>query len=69
MDSGCEGCAISPRGQHEALSNIRTIAKKYAIENEKTVAIYKEGFEYRYCDAEVAINSAYAVIEMLSKHN
>lgn len=67
--SSCEGCLTSNRGQQEALSLIRSEAKKYAISNEKTVAIYKEGFEYRYCEAEYAIANGYHISEMVSQYN
>jgi hypothetical protein len=68
MSYGCEGCLISNQGQHELLSKVRTNAKKYAIENEKTVAIYKEGFEFFYIDEEKARELNYPVIEIVSKH-
>lgn len=64
--NGCEGCFISARGQQEQLEQIRTQAKKYAIENEKTVAIYKEGFQYRFIEADKA--GGLIIIEIVSQY-
>ena len=61
---GCDNCDTSPSGQAIALTNIRAAAKKYAIENEKTMAVYKEGYEYRYCEYSVAVANGYAILEM-----
>lgn len=68
MSDGCEGCSISGRGQNEALTITRARAKKFAIDNEKTVAIYKEGFEFYYCEYDVARQNGYQIIEVVSKH-
>lgn len=64
--NGCEGCFISARGQQEQLEQVRNAAKQYAIANEKTMAIYKEGFEYRF----IEIDKAYGliVIEIVSQY-
>jgi hypothetical protein len=66
MSDGCEGCYISNKGQNELLEATRTKAKQYAVEQKKTVAIYREGYEFRYCDAE--ISTGLAIIELVSQH-
>ena len=63
---GCEGCLISAKGQAQTLDAVRAEAKKYAIENETTVAIYKEGNDYRYTSAETAVRAGIPVLEYLS---
>ena len=68
MSGGCDGCLISGKGQNESLDVLRSQAKKYAVENEKTVAIYKEGFEFRFIEAEKASELGYPVVEIISKH-
>jgi hypothetical protein len=66
--SGCEGCFQSAKGMQEQLSITRSKAKQYAKEEQKTVAIYREGFDFRYCDEEVARREGYDIVEILSKH-
>lgn len=53
--TGCEGCFQSAKGLQMAYEKIKAEAIKYSKENGKTVAIYKEGFEWFYCTAELAI--------------
>lgn len=63
---GCASCFTSPAGQNHALQNIRAEAKKYATTHEKAVAIYKEGFDFKFCEAEVAIAGGIPYFEILS---
>jgi hypothetical protein len=65
---GCDGCLVSNKGQQQNLQQVLDDGKKYAIENEKTVAIYKEGLDYKYCDAATAYANNYPIIKILSKH-
>lgn len=69
MSEGCEGCSISPRGQDSQLEQARKKAKDYVKEKQVAVAIYKEGFEWRFCEAGAAINGGYPIREIISEHN
>jgi hypothetical protein len=64
----CEGCITSSRGQQEALNIILKQAKDYARENQITVAIYKEGLEYKIIEAGAAITGGYYIIDMVSPY-
>lgn len=66
---GCENCLQTKKGQDEALSNILFEAKQYATENNISVAIYQEGYEYFFTDAEQAIKYQYNIRSVLSKHS
>lgn len=68
MSDGCEGCYISNQGQAELLQITRTKAKKYAVEKEKTVAIYREGYEFLFCFAEIAVGGNYNIVEFVSQY-
>lgn len=67
--SGCEGCYIGPKGMNQQLEQIRQEAKAYALKNNFTVAIYKEGFEYYYGKAEDIIAGGLTVLEFVSGNN
>lgn len=54
---------------HEQLEIIKSEARKYADKEKKAVAIYREGYEYRYCVASVALANGWLIVEILSKHN
>jgi hypothetical protein len=64
----CEGCITSSRGQQEALNIILKQAKDYAKENNITVAVYKEGLEYKFIEAGAAITGGYQIIDMVSQY-
>lgn len=64
--SGCEGCLVSNRGQQEQYQTTKQEAIKYAKQQNQTVALYKEGYDYRYCIAEVAGSAGYQILEYLS---
>ncbi len=65
----CEGCHISVKGQAINLEDIRTQAKNYAKDNNTTVAIYKEGTEYQFTRADIAISTGLPVVEYISQHH
>lgn len=67
--SGCEGCYIGAKGQSQRLEQIRKEAKAYAVENNISVGIYKEAFEYFYGDAAALIAAGKPVMEVISGHN
>lgn len=62
----CEGCHISGAGQNQALQNVIQQAKTYAKQNDKTVAVYKEGFEYFFKEAGAAIAEGIPVVQFIS---
>jgi hypothetical protein len=65
--STCEGCFISAKGQARELETVRQAAKKYAVENGKTVAIYKEGQDYSFIEAGSA--AGLYILEYVSQFN
>ncbi len=65
--SSCEGCFTSAKGQSIQLDVIRSQAKSYAIETEKTMAIYKEGYEYFYSEASAATTAGKNIMEFISE--
>lgn len=64
----CEGCQLSVKGQSRSLDTIKAEAKKYAIEHQKTVAIYKEANEYLFIEAGEATRLNLPIMEYISKH-
>jgi len=67
--SGCEGCIVSAKGQSMQLDQVKQEAKQYATENNKTMAIYKEGNDYCYIEAGEAVRNGLPVMEFISQHN
>lgn len=65
---GCEGCLTSNKAQQQELERVRKEAKEYAVQNNQTMAIYKEGNEFRHLDAREAIARGYPVVEFVSQH-
>lgn len=65
--STCEGCFLSAKGQAAELSRIIKEAKNYAVQNQTTVAVYKEGNEYRYIAAASA--AGLPVLQYVSQYN
>jgi len=51
------------------LENVKQQAKAYAVDQKQTMAVYKEGNEYKYAEAGFAIRSGYYVLEFISQHN
>lgn len=67
--NGCEGCYSSPEGQDTALDTATKQAREYAKENKTAVAIYKEGFEYKYIEAGLAFAGNYPICNIVSQYN
>jgi hypothetical protein len=67
--SGCEGCFQSIRGQQEELNIISAKAREYAQEIQEPVAVYKEGYEYKYTRASFAIEQHYLIVQVVSFHS
>ena len=65
---GCEQCLISRQAQQEQYTITLQKAKRYAKENNKQVAIYKEAYEYHFIDAEIAIREQYPITEIISQY-
>lgn len=64
---GC--CGIGSDDLNEDFDVMRILAIQTAQDEKKTLAIYKEGKEYKYCDAGHAIEQCYDIIEILSQHH
>lgn len=65
----CEGCLVSNRGQQEQLNTVIAKAKEYAKEISSPVAIYKEGYEYFYTKADIAIDGHYNIVCVVSQYS
>ena len=68
MPSPCPTCRPKKTKIVFDINKARNEAKKLAIENEKTFAIYKTGNALSYTDADNAREKGYTVIEFLSYH-
>lgn len=66
MSESCPACFTTVKGQQQELAQVRVKAKQYAVENEKMVAIYREGYEFRFMVAEKAIETGLHIIEYVS---
>ena len=66
---GCDGCLGTPKGCQELLEITRSKAKTYAVEEKKTVAIFREGFEFLFCEYSVAVENGYPIIQLVSQHS
>jgi hypothetical protein len=64
----CEGCHLSGKGQDAALTAAIDNARNYAKQNQTSVAVYKEGNDYHFIDAQQAIQQGYPIIQILSKY-
>jgi hypothetical protein len=67
--SGCEGCFISQKAMNESLQKVRIEAKKFAIDSQVTVAIYKEAFTFSYMEVNKAMELHYNIIEVVSMYD
>jgi hypothetical protein len=67
--SGCEGCLTTNKGQNEELQKAKQEAKQYAINNDVSMAVYKEGYEYKYIRADEAIAGGFLIVAFVSKYN
>lgn len=63
---GCDGCLTSAKGQNQQLETVKNEARKYAIQTEQTMAVYKEGTDYFYTEAGEAIARGLPVMEFVS---
>lgn len=68
MSVGCEGCLVSGKGQQQEYQTVKQEAINYAKEQQQTVVLYKEGYEYRYCTEPVARENGYPIMEYISQH-
>lgn len=68
---GCPGCFASVKGQQEQFEKVKTRAIVYAKENNKAVAIFKEGDDFKFIDAFEAYARGYgpAIREVVSAHH
>jgi hypothetical protein len=66
--SGCGGNCLPVKAKSVQLEEVKQEAKQYAIQHQKTVAIYKEGNDYFFAEAEFAHQSGYAIVQYIS-HN
>lgn len=64
--NGCEGCFQSAKGMQETYSVIRAKAIKWSNDNQKSVALYQEGYEVLYMDAETAVKCGKVVKEIIT---
>lgn len=69
MMEGCEQCLVSAEGQQRQYSTILETAKKDAKSTKKDMAIYKEGHEYFYCEAQKAFEAGYPIQEVVSQYS
>ncbi len=69
MNGGCEGCATSGESQDIAFASAVVKAKIYAEEHKTAVAIYKEGFEYKFIDAARAIRGNFPIRNIISQYS
>jgi hypothetical protein len=65
----CPGCGEGVRGELLQLDNIIKQAQAYAKEKKIPVAIYKEGGEYKFCEAFTAYQNHYPVTRVVSEYN
>lgn len=64
----CDGCNTTVAADRQKFEQTRKKAKQYAIEVQKDMAIYKEGYEYDYIQADIAISDGYLVVDIVSYH-
>lgn len=64
----CDGCNITVAADRQRFEQTRKEAKQYAIQVSKDMAIYKEGYEYRYIQADIAISDGYLIVDTVSYH-
>jgi hypothetical protein len=68
MSESCPGCLTSTKGMQIEFEKVKTKAQAYVKENQISVAIYQEGFEFRFIHADIATAGSYRIREILSKH-
>lgn len=68
MPTPCINCRLNKKRVFFDIEKARIAAKKLAIQNEKTYAIYQEGKAISYTDADTARASNFNIIEFLSQY-
>lgn len=63
---GCGNCLQSPEGIARQYGSNKTQAADYVRNNRVSVAIYREGFEFRFVELRVAVAQQYPIVEVLS---
>lgn len=63
---GCSNCLQSPEGIIRQLESVKKQAAKYVQKEKTSVAIYREGFEFRFCELRNAIAGSYPIAEVIS---
>jgi uncharacterized FlgJ-related protein len=68
MPTPCPSCRLNKKRIFFDIEKAVIEAKKLAIENEQTYAVYKEGKSVSYTDAATAAANGYTIIQMVSKY-
>ena len=68
MPTPCINCRLNKKRIFFDIEKARIEAKKLAIKNEKTYAIYQEGKAISYTDADTAAANGYTAIEIVSRY-
>lgn len=64
--NGCEGCLTTAKGLARAYDTKRTEAIKWSNENQKSVALYQEGYNVLFIEAQIAVNLGYHIREIIT---
>lgn len=65
----CDGCNTSQKGLNEAFEIAKTRATNFMLDNGVSVAVYREGYEFKYMEASKAIELGLTVIDIVSVYN
>jgi hypothetical protein len=68
MPTPCPTCRLNKKKIFFDIDKAVSEAKKLAIENAQTYAVYKEGSAISYTDAATAAANGYTIIQMVSKY-
>jgi hypothetical protein len=69
MPTPCPECRLRKKKVYFDIDKARSEAKKLAVQNEKTYALYKEGKNsVAYSEAATARSNGYDIIELISKY-
>jgi hypothetical protein len=69
MSEGCPSCFTSQKAMNESFQKVRIEAKKFAIDNQVSVAIYKEAFTFSYMEVNKAMELHYNILEFVSMYD
>ena len=64
----CDSCDLSQAMDRQKFDAVRKEAKTYAQSVSQDMAIYKEGFDYKYIRADIAISENYLIRDIVSFH-